>query len=47
MEIMTSVLALSQYLTYWMAYDDSTRPRHHYYYINYNICHHFVSDGHG
>ena len=43
----TSVLALSRYITYRMAYDDSTRLRCHYYYINLDARRHFVLGGHG
>ena len=44
MTIKTSILASSRHLTYKIAYDDSTCVRCHNYYINLDLCHHFISE---
>ena len=47
MSMKTSVLSSSQHPTYRMAYNESMCSRHHYYYINSDVRHHFLSNGHG
>ena len=47
MAMTTSVLALSQYITYQVSYKNYTCPHHQYHYINSDVCPHFVSIVHG
>ena len=42
MAMMTSVIALSRNIMYWMACDDSTFFCNHNYYINLYVRHHFI-----
>ena len=46
MVMVESILALSRNFTYWMAYDNLMFLRHHKYYINLDVRHHFFIVGH-